>query len=70
MSWHHQAIDRLASSARIVARAPDGVPEAIEIEGNENVLALQWNPEVTADSDPVQQKPLEWLVKRSANQGR
>lgn len=70
MSWHHQAIDRLASSARIVARAPDGVPEAIEIEGNENVLALQWHPEVTADSDPVQQKPFEWLVKRSANQGR
>jgi len=66
MSWHHQAIDRLAPAASVVARAPDGVPEAIEIDDNENCLALQWHPEVTAETDPVQQKPFEWLVCKAS----
>ena len=63
MSWHHQSIDQLARSTNIVAWAPDGVPEAIEIDGHPQVLALQWHPEETAASDPIQQKPFDWLVR-------
>ncbi len=40
-SFHHQAIDRLAPGLRAVARAPDGVIEAVELEGNVWGLAAQ-----------------------------
>ncbi len=40
-SFHHQAIDKLASSLRVVARAPDGVIEAVEMDDTW-VLAVQW----------------------------
>jgi putative glutamine amidotransferase len=41
-SFHHQALDRVASDLKVVARAPDGVVEAVEVEGNGYVLAVQW----------------------------
>jgi putative glutamine amidotransferase len=41
-SFHHQAIDRLAPELRAVARAPDGVIEAVELESAGHVVAVQW----------------------------
>jgi putative glutamine amidotransferase len=41
-SFHHQALDRVAPELKVVARAPDGVVEAIELDGNGYVLAVQW----------------------------
>lgn len=40
-SFHHQAIDQIADGLRPVAWAPDGVIEAIEVEGGYG-LAVQW----------------------------
>ncbi len=40
-SFHHQALDRVASELTVVARAPDGVVEAVELPGDAYVLALQ-----------------------------
>jgi putative glutamine amidotransferase len=43
---HHQAIDRLGSGLLVTASARDGVPEAIELEGDDSwVLGVQWHPE-------------------------
>jgi putative glutamine amidotransferase len=42
---HHQAIDRLGSGLAVTASARDGVPEAIELEGDNWVLGVQWHPE-------------------------
>lgn len=50
-SFHHQAIDRLGDGVRVVARAPDGVPEAIELSGAE-VLATQWELQEEWRIDP------------------
>jgi putative glutamine amidotransferase len=41
-SFHHQALDRVARDLTVVARAPDGVVEAVELDGDGYVLAVQW----------------------------
>ena len=41
-SFHHQALDEVASDLRVVATAPDGVVEAVEMNGDTYVLAVQW----------------------------
>ena len=41
-SFHHQALDRVASDLRVVATAPDGVVEAVEMNGDAYLLAVQW----------------------------
>lgn len=59
-SSHHQALDRLGRDLRAVARAPDGVIEAVEFSGHGSaplttggpwVLGVQWHPErMTGDA--------------------
>ena len=48
-SRHHQCVDRVASELVVVARAPDDVPEALELPGDGFVLAVQWHPEDRTD---------------------
>lgn len=48
-SSHHQAADRAGAGLRVVARAPDGVVEALEAMGEGFVLAVQWHPERLLD---------------------
>jgi putative glutamine amidotransferase len=69
MSWHHQAVDENPRSFRVVAQASDGVPEAFELDGNENLLAVQWHPELTADRDPTQHNLFTWLVECAVMKG-
>jgi putative glutamine amidotransferase len=42
---HHQAVDRLGEGLRIVARAPDGVVEAIEDPDATFAIGVQWHAE-------------------------
>lgn len=44
-SFHHQAIDQLGGELRVVARAPDGVIEAVEGPGERFVVGVQWHAE-------------------------
>lgn len=48
-SLHHQAIETLASQARVSAHAPDGIVEAIELPEARFILAVQWHPEDMLD---------------------
>lgn len=61
-SLHHQAIDQLAPELCVVARAPDGVIEAVESEG---VLGVQWHPERLIDTEPIQLNLFRWLTEAS-----
>lgn len=63
VSWHHQAVDRIAASCRAVARAPDGLVEALELQDRDDVLAVQWHPELSAAEDPQQQELFDQLVR-------
>ena len=47
--YHHQAIDRLGDGLVISAQDSDGVIEAVEIPGENFVLAVQWHPEERLD---------------------
>jgi putative glutamine amidotransferase len=44
-SRHHQSVDRLGAGLVMSAVAPDGVIEAIERDGAEFCVGVQWHPE-------------------------
>jgi putative glutamine amidotransferase len=61
-SHHHQGLDRLGEGLSVSGRSPDGLVEAIErsarepeVEDSAWMVGVQWHPEETASSDPVQQ---------------
>jgi putative glutamine amidotransferase len=64
-SSHHQSADVVGKDLRIVARCPDdGVIEAIEgTDPNHFVLAVQWHPERSVESDASSRTIFEALVE-------
>jgi putative glutamine amidotransferase len=50
-SYHHQALDRLGDGVVPVAWADDGLIEAIEVDGDAWVLAVQWELQESWKSD-------------------
>ena len=44
-SAHHQAVEKLAPGLRVLARAPDGTVEAVQMTDREFFLGVQWHPE-------------------------
>lgn len=51
-SYHHQAINRLASSLKVTALSSDGIAEAIEsADMSHKLLGVQWHPELRFDID-------------------
>jgi putative glutamine amidotransferase len=44
-SLHHQGIDRLAPDLTPTGYAPDGIIEAVELQGHPFGFAVQWHPE-------------------------
>ncbi|MCJ7799605.1 MAG: gamma-glutamyl-gamma-aminobutyrate hydrolase family protein [Polaromonas sp.] len=52
-SLHGQGIDRLANGLRALGHAPDGLVEALEIEGAQTfAYAVQWHPEWRCQDNP------------------
>ena len=47
--YHHQAIDAVAPTLTVTARAGDGTVEAAEVDGHDFALGVQWHPEETPD---------------------
>ncbi|MEU4394112.1 gamma-glutamyl-gamma-aminobutyrate hydrolase family protein [Kribbella sp. NPDC023855] len=47
--YHHQALDKVADSLRVTARAGDGTVEAAEVEGKQFALGVQWHPEENSE---------------------
>jgi len=48
-SAHDQAVDRLAPWLRILATAPDGIVEAVQMTDRDFFLGVQWHPERILD---------------------
>lgn len=65
-SQHHQVIETLGDRLRVTGRAADGVVEAIEPDGDQWIVGVQWHPEDTSDSDPAQQRLFDAFVTEVA----
>jgi len=70
-SHHHQAVTSVGPSTRVVARAPDGVVEGIELADPHApwVVGAQWHPEDTAADDPAQQRLFDAFVAECVDSG-
>lgn len=61
-SMHHQAVKSLAPGLLVSARAGDGVIEAIESEGPNYLVGVQWHPEVFEQRDERTQRLFQSFV--------
>jgi putative glutamine amidotransferase len=50
-SLHHQAVATPGEGLRVVGLSPEGVIEAMELEGHPFAITVQWHPEMLADDD-------------------
>ncbi|BAO91656.1 gamma-glutamyl-gamma-aminobutyrate hydrolase family protein [Caballeronia cordobensis] len=52
-SLHRQGVAKLAPRLAVEARAPDGLIEAIRLDGHAFALGVQWHPEAMVTSDAL-----------------
>lgn len=66
-SSHHQAVKELGKGLRVIARAPDGIIEAVIHEEHPFLLGVQWHPErwKHRTSDILLEKFKEAILKHS-----
>ncbi len=53
-SRHHQGVKNLADGLKGLAWAEDGVVEAIGMKGRDDVIAVQWHPELLPEEEASQ----------------
>jgi putative glutamine amidotransferase len=61
-STHHQAVRQPGEALRVVARAPDGIVEAVEVAGRPFALGVQWHPEAVLRHEPRHARIYQGLV--------
>ena len=61
-SFHHQAVKAAGEKFRVVAKATDGIIEAIESTEFKPVLGVQWHPECLETGLPL----FQWLVAEAS----
>jgi putative glutamine amidotransferase len=65
--YHHQCIATLGGGLAPAAYAADGVIEAVTLDGHQGwYLGVQWHPEDSAASDPVQAAVFTHFVQAAA----
>lgn len=62
-SFHHQAARTCDTLVTPVAKSPDGIIEAVSIQGATFALGVQWHPESMAHTDPQQARLFRALVE-------
>jgi putative glutamine amidotransferase len=66
-SSHHQSILDPGRNLRVAARAPDGVIEAIEWNGDTNwIVGVQWHPERMVQADFLARSLFEALIEAAS----
>lgn len=73
-SFHHQSVARVAPGLSVVAVAPDGIVEAVELTGEPEgrprptapVVGVQWHPEMSSRVDADSQAIFRWFVGQAS----
>ncbi len=65
VSYHQQCVDH-AGHMRVIARAPDGVVEAIDNPDRDFYVGVQWHPERSEDDNALNQGLIARLVEAAA----
>lgn len=63
---HHQSIAEAGNGVRVVAKAPDGVAEAIEMPDADFVVGVQWHPEYLWPAHAEELRLFQGLVEAAA----
>ena len=66
-SHHHQAIKDPGKGVRITGRAPDGVPELLEVPDCRFVMAVQSHPEEIYSIEPAFKRLFSAFVQASSS---
>jgi putative glutamine amidotransferase len=69
-SMHHQGIDAVGYGLRVVARAEDGLPEALEVPALPFVVGVQWHPEELSKTDQMSANLFYNFVRAAADDWR
>ncbi len=64
-SFHHQGIKKVAKQFKVIAKATDNIVEAIEYEGNNFILGLQFHPEMMFENDEEQLSVFKYFIKKT-----
>jgi putative glutamine amidotransferase len=65
-SFHHQAINKVGRDLQVIARAPDGVVEAIiDPRQDRFILGVQWHPEVGWEKDKFSQAIFKKFIEEA-----
>lgn len=67
-SYHHQAVKQLAEGLEVMAVSPDGLVEAVRLEGHPFCWAVQWHPEFSYMSDENSRRLFSAFLKASVAQ--
>ena len=66
-STHHQAVGKIGKGLRVVAKAPDGVVEAVEGDfPGHFVIGVQWHPERIWKEEPLSARLFAELVQAAS----
>ena len=64
-SSHHQAVDRVGQDLAVIARAPDGIIEAVAGKASGHwILGVQWHPEKSFTTDGLSRRLFEYFLAR------
>lgn len=65
-SFHHQAVRTVGAGLEVEAVADDGIVEALRVKSAPFALAVQWHPEMMAETDSAQASLFEAFVMAAA----
>ncbi len=64
-SLHHQAVATPGRGLRVVGMSPEGVIEAMELEGHPFAVTVQWHPEMLTD-DALMPRVFQLFIEEAA----
>lgn len=66
-SFHHQGLKTLPENVEVMARADDGVIEAMKLNNQKWIWGVQWHPEIIYPEKESSFRLFEELVRQAAN---